>query len=119
MALEVNKKSLKKGTKKRISQKNGNIIDEDLVMKYMGKRLLDQKSKDKKQTSGHEIKFSGLADQKKSNKTQSMISDFNSSINAFEKYCDQSPLSRFLDVDQTPGNYSVGLLFPLTPKDFP
>jgi hypothetical protein len=41
MPTEVNKKSLKKGTKKRVSQKNGNIIDEDLVMKYMGKRLLD------------------------------------------------------------------------------
>lgn len=75
---EINKKQLKKSVKKRTSYKNG-TIDEGLIMKYMGRRLQDQKkTKERNQssTAGHEIKFSGMIDQKKSSKTQTMISDF-------------------------------------------
>jgi hypothetical protein len=61
---------LKKSVTKRTSYKNG-TIDERLIMKYMGKKLQDKKqSKERKQSppTGHELKFSGMADQKNSSK---------------------------------------------------
>jgi len=62
---------LKKSVKKRTSYKNI-TIDEGLIMKYMGKRLQDRKkSKERKQSTAasHDLKFSGMTDQKKSSKT--------------------------------------------------